>query len=144
MRDESKAFVPSPRLSIFFLLFILQPSTLSLRFCPPELDLIFELDAVLAAEALANLFGERQSVAGARVLALGDDEVGVDGRDDGAAAALALHPHLVNHPAGAQARARRVLEEAAGAARAVRLRGETFLLGLVHARLDLFGVVGLE
>jgi hypothetical protein len=99
---------------------------------------------VLAPEPLAYLFGERERVRRACALALGHDEVRVDGRDDGAAAPLALHAHLVDHLPRAQARPRRVLEEAARAARAVRLRGETFLLGLFHPRPDLVGVVRLQ
>ncbi|HEX8116237.1 MAG TPA: FtsQ-type POTRA domain-containing protein, partial [Pyrinomonadaceae bacterium] len=61
-----------------------RPGVVRLR--PPKLDLVLQLDAVLAPEAFAYLFGEAERVLGAGALALGDDEVGVDGRDDGAAA----------------------------------------------------------
>src|SRR4030095_13524364 len=88
--------------------------------------------------------GERVGVAGLRALALGDDEVGVDGRDDRAPLLNALHAHLVDHLAGAQARARRVLEEASGRARAVRLRGEALLFRLLHPLLNLLGVIAFE
>src|ERR1041385_1389435 len=142
MKDESSPAIllacPLTRIIFNCLPFILHPSAFILLFpsafilalCvrAPQLDLVLQLDAVLAPEALAYLFGERERVRSLRPLALGDDEVGVDGRDARAAAPLALHAHLVNHLARAQAGAGRVLEEAAGAARAVRLRGEAFLL----------------
>ena len=99
---------------------------------------------MLASEALAYFFGERERVRCARVLPFGDDEVRVDGRDLCAAAPLALHAHLVNHLPRALARPRRVLEEATGAARAVRLRCEAPLLRLLHPRTNLFGVVRLQ
>src|ERR1043165_10075648 len=91
--SDSIPFILHP--SSFLLLF---PSAfiLNLLVRAPQLDLVLQLDAVLASEALAYLFGERERVRSLRAFALRDDEVGVDGRDAGAAALLALHPHLVN------------------------------------------------
>src|SRR5437764_12537615 len=149
MKDEGgrmKAPPLSIGLFLVSILFILHPSAFILKFSvsAPQFDFVFEFDAVLASEALAYLFGERERVRCARVLALGDDEVRVDGRDERAAAPLALHAHLVNHLPPAQARPRRVLEEATGTARAVRLRREAPLLRLLHPRPYLFRVVRLQ
>src|SRR5919206_4833515 len=110
----------------------------------PELDFVFELYATLASHALSNLFRERERVRCARVLAFGDDEVGVYGGDDGASAPRPLHPHLVDHAPGADGAARWILEEAAGRARPVRLRRQAFALSLFHTLLYLFGVVRLK
>ena len=75
--------------------------------------------------------------AGTRVLTFSDDEVRVHGRDDRTAASLPFHSHLVDHLAGADRARRWVLEKTSGGARAVRLRRETFLFDLIHARLGL-------
>src|SRR5256714_574126 len=141
-----KAPLFSIGLFLVSILFILHPSAFILKFFvrAPQFDFVFEFDAVLASEALAYLLCERERVRGARALAFGDDEVRVDGRDLCAAAPLALHAHLVNHLPSAQARPRRVLEEATGTARAVRLRREAPLLRLLHPRPYLFGVVRLQ
>src|SRR2546423_13156632 len=141
-----KAPLFSIGLFLVSILFILHPSAFILKFFvrAPQFDFVFEFDAVLASEALAYLLCERERVRGARALAFGDDEVRVDGRDLCAAAPLALHAHLVNHLPRALARPRRVLEEATGTARAVRLRREAPLLRLLHPRPYLFGVVRLQ
>src|ERR1044072_961952 len=94
----ARALCPDKRLRIPL-------SWFRVRLCAPQLDFVLQLYPVLAAEALAYLFGQPESLARLRALALGDDEVGVDGRDDGAAAAFALHPHLVDHLPRAQPRA---------------------------------------
>src|SRR2546423_9338171 len=167
MRDESAALIILPRaltLALIYCLPFFIPHTAALipsftsafvlLFRPsgffelgvsaPQLAFVFEFDSVLASEALAYFFGERERVRCACVVALGDDEVRVDGRDERAAAPLALHAHLVNHLPRAQARPRRVLEEATGAARAVRLCRKAPLLRLLHPRTNLFGVVRLQ
>src|SRR2546421_9901176 len=106
MKDEGgrmKAPLLSIGLFLVSILFILHPSAFILKFfvSAPQFDCVFEFDAVLASEALAYLLCERERVRRARVLALSDDEVRVDGRDLCAAAPLALHAHLVNHLSGA-------------------------------------------
>src|SRR2546421_6301830 len=149
MKDEGgrmKAPLLSIGLFLVSILFILHPSAFILKLfvSAPQFDFVFEFDAVLASEAFAYLLCERERVRCTRVLAFGDDEVRVDGRDESAAAPLALHAHLVNHLPRAQARPRRVLEEAPGTARAVRLRCEATLLRLIHPRSNFFEVVRLQ
>src|SRR6185369_11490348 len=41
----------------------------------PKLDLILQLDPLLASHAFANLFRERKRIFGARILTFSDDEV---------------------------------------------------------------------
>src|SRR6185369_2672260 len=98
----------------------------------PKLDLVLQLDSLLASHAFANLFRERKRIFGARVLTFSDDEVRVYRRDDCTAASLSLHSHLINDLAGSDRARWRVLEEATSGTRTVRLSRQSTALRIIH------------
>src|SRR5215213_1382885 len=110
----------------------------------PKLDLVLQLNPLLAAHAFTNLFRKGERVFRTRVLTFRDDEVRMLGRDDSTSASLSLHPHLVNDLARAHRARWWIFEETTCGPRAVRLRRESSTLSIVHARLDLFGIIRLQ
>src|ERR1041384_4115506 len=115
-----------------------------LRLCSPELDLVLELDSLLASHAFTNLFRQRERIFRACILAFGDDEVRMHWRNNSTAATLTFHSHLVDDLAGANRARRRIFEKTTGRTRAVRLRREPFAFGFIHPFLDAFRIVGCE
>src|SRR2546423_6624353 len=119
MRDESAALIILPRaltLALIYCLPFFIPHTAALipsftsafvlLFRPsgffelgvsaPQLDFVFEFDSVLASEALAYFFGERERAPCARVPPIRYDEICVDRRGQRAPPPLARHAHPVN------------------------------------------------
>src|ERR1043166_851843 len=115
-----------------------------LRLCSPELDLVLELDSLLASHAFTNLFRQRECIFRARVLAFGNDEVCMHWRNHRAAATLTFHSHLVDDLTGTDSARRRIFEKTTSRTRAVRLRREPFAFGFIHPFLDAFRIVGCE
>ena len=55
----------------------------------PQFNFVFQIDAVFFLDAVANLFGQRQRVGRPCIFAFSHDEVGMFGRNNGAAPASA-------------------------------------------------------
>src|SRR6185503_18571198 len=102
-----------------------------------KLNLIFQLNPLLASHAFTNLFRECERIFSTRVLAFSDDEVRMLRRHNGAAATLPFHSHLIDDLPGADRARRRVLEETTCGARTVRQSRESTALRVVHMRFGL-------
>src|SRR6266481_5999738 len=98
----------------------------------PQLNFIFQIDSVFMLDALSNLFCKGQSVGSLNIVTLGNDEVRMLRGNYRAPAARTFHPQIIDHLAGTNRAGRRILEEASGRARAMRLRRHTLALGCFH------------